>query len=238
VTGGQFGRRYFQVRIGRIAVLPDILDLERIADDAGSDLVPEKPFKQVLVDRERTLREHRIPEFLELLEDFVIEAGVVVIGPGEDDDADAILPLELIEHLACAPLNVGFVRQERRECRIHRASILLWRQPQNRCPRLEHLVTEQLLVSEVHERAQILDPQFLEDVALFCEGRLGRSRRHGHGGARVRSLEMRERRVQHVDHREEDAVELLLGMLGEQQLFTDSSAQLATATDPLCIPDT
>jgi hypothetical protein len=48
----------------------------------------------------RVLGEDRIAELLELFEDLVIDARVVVIGPAQHDDAQPVLALELPQSLA------------------------------------------------------------------------------------------------------------------------------------------
>ena len=63
-------------------------------------LVAEEPPEHVVVDRQRVLREDRIAELLELFEDLVVDARVVVIRPAEQHDAEPVLALELVEHLA------------------------------------------------------------------------------------------------------------------------------------------
>ena len=70
-----------------------------LADHAGAHFLAEQPLQQVFVQRQRVLREDRIAELLELIQDLVIQAGIVVIGPAQHDDADAVFALQLIEHL-------------------------------------------------------------------------------------------------------------------------------------------
>ena len=48
----------------------------------------------------RVLREHRVAELLELFQDLVVDAGVVVIRAAQQHDAEAVLALQLLQHLA------------------------------------------------------------------------------------------------------------------------------------------
>jgi hypothetical protein len=139
VPGGELGRPHLLVGIGRIAVLPDVLDLQRIADRARADLVAEQPLQQIGIHRQRALREDGIPELLKLFENLVVQPGIVVIRPRQDDDADALLALELIEHFARAALEIRFVGQKLTEAGLHRTLILLFREAEEGLPRLEQL---------------------------------------------------------------------------------------------------
>src|SRR5262249_34684918 len=142
-----------------------VLDFERIADGARTDLIAEQTFQQIGIHRQRTLREHRVPELLKLFENFVIEPGIVVIWTREDDDADTFLAVELIEDLARAPLNVRLVREQLAKRDLDRSLVLASREPQQGTPRVEQLLTEQRPIREVDERAQVLDALLREDVA-------------------------------------------------------------------------
>ncbi len=67
---------------------------------AGANVVAKQAPDDFVVNRQRTLREDRIAELLELLEDVVVEAGIVVIRPSQQDDADAVLGFELLQDFA------------------------------------------------------------------------------------------------------------------------------------------
>ena len=69
-------------------------------DLAGFDFGSEETPDHVFVDGERVLGEDGITEFLELFEDFVVDARVVVIRAAQDDHAEPVFALELLEHLA------------------------------------------------------------------------------------------------------------------------------------------
>ena len=68
-----------------------------------SHVVAEEAPDDVVVDGQRVLREHRIAELLELFQDFVIDAGIVVIRPAQQHDAEAVFALQLLQHFAAAP---------------------------------------------------------------------------------------------------------------------------------------
>ena len=67
---------------------------------AGFDLIAEQPPEDVVVDRQAILREHRVAELLELLQNLVIDAGVVVIRPAQQHHAEAVFALQLFQHFA------------------------------------------------------------------------------------------------------------------------------------------
>jgi hypothetical protein len=50
--------------------------------------------------KSRALREHGITQLLEFLEDLMVDARIVVIRPGEHDDADPVFALELVQDVA------------------------------------------------------------------------------------------------------------------------------------------
>ena len=69
-------------------------------DFAGLDLRPEEPPDDVVVDRQAILREDRIAELLEFLQDFVVHAGVVVVRAAEQHHAQAIFAFQIGQHFA------------------------------------------------------------------------------------------------------------------------------------------
>src|SRR6202042_3666489 len=90
----------FVVGAARVGILPSVSDVERTGNDAGANFFAEQALKEVVVKRQRVLREDRVAELLELVENFVVEAWVVMVGTRQHDDSNAILALELVEHLA------------------------------------------------------------------------------------------------------------------------------------------
>src|SRR6266567_8560892 len=89
----------FVICAARIRILPGITDIERAADRSGSNFFAKEAFEHILVQRQSVLGENWIPEFLELLQDLMIQARIVVIGTSQHHDTDTILALKLIEHL-------------------------------------------------------------------------------------------------------------------------------------------
>jgi hypothetical protein len=81
MPGCKLRRPYLVVGARRIAVLPNIADIQRMRDQPRSDLIAEQAVQYVLVDRQRALREHRISQLLELLHDLVVQSWIVVIHP-------------------------------------------------------------------------------------------------------------------------------------------------------------
>src|ERR1700704_3327269 len=83
---------------GGVASLPHVRDVERMLDYAGANFFSEEALQQVLIERKCALRKNRVPELLEFVEDFVVQSGIVMIGPAEHHNADAVFALELVEH--------------------------------------------------------------------------------------------------------------------------------------------
>src|SRR5215469_4005531 len=210
---GELGGPHLVVGAARVGVFPGIIDFQRARDHPGSDLFAEEPFEQVFIERKRVLRKDGVTEFLELIENLVIESRIVVIGAGQHDDADAVFAFELIEHLPRTLANAGFVFVQRRESRFHRAIVFLQRKPEDWLPGLQHLVGEELAIREVEHWIDVLQIVFGEDVIF-----LGERGFHGfwsgrHGRAGIRAGNFKEGRMQNVVHRKEDDVERLFAML-------------------------
>src|SRR5574342_365651 len=92
-----FRRPYLARRVLAVSVLPHVRDRHRMRDVARTNLVSEQTPHHVVVDRQRVLREHGIAQLLELLEDLVVYAGIVVVRPPEYHHAQPLLALQLIE---------------------------------------------------------------------------------------------------------------------------------------------
>jgi hypothetical protein len=54
----------------------------------------------------------------------VVQPRIVVVGPGQHHDADAVLPLELFEHLAGALLDVALELLQLLEADVDRPDVL------------------------------------------------------------------------------------------------------------------
>src|ERR1700745_3871731 len=96
----KLGRPDLVICTGGIGVLPHVSNIEWILDYARANFVTEQPVKNVFVDRQRALREDRIAELLELLHDFVIYAGIMVVRTTKHHDTDAVLALEHVQRFA------------------------------------------------------------------------------------------------------------------------------------------
>ena len=94
-----------------------------MADRSGPHLFAEEPVEQVFIHRQRVLRKDRVAEFLELFQDLVIQPRIVVIGTAQHDDADAVLALELVHHVAGPLLNARFVVMKGLKTRVHGALV-------------------------------------------------------------------------------------------------------------------
>src|SRR5262249_13835031 len=130
----------FQVRVRGIAVLADVLDFERIADGAGADLVAEESLQEIGIRRQRALRKHGVAEFLELLEDFVVQPGVVMVWPCEHHDTDALFAFQLIEDVPSASLDIRLVREQFTERGLDGPLVFFFGESEEWPPRLEQLL--------------------------------------------------------------------------------------------------
>src|SRR5215472_17459846 len=139
---GELGGPHLVVGAARVGIFPRVIDFERAADHTGSDLLAKKPFEQILIDWKGVLRKDGVTEFLEFVENLVIESRIVVIWACQHDDANAVFAFKLIEDLPRTLANTGFVFAQRGESRFHGAIIFLRRKPEDGLPSLEHLVGE------------------------------------------------------------------------------------------------
>src|SRR4029453_17223455 len=146
------------VRAGGVAVLPDVLDLQRASDHARPYLVAKQPLEEILVEWERALREDRIAELLELLEDFVVQPRVVVLRTGQQHDSGALLTLELIEPGARPTAEGRFIGRQLAEADIDGPRIFLLRQAKQGLKCLEELLGEQLGIGKIEQRVEVRDP--------------------------------------------------------------------------------
>src|SRR5579872_5060728 len=132
MSSRKFRRPDFVICTARVRVFPGVGNVEWATDDAGAHFFAEQAFQQIFVNRQSVLRKNRVPEFLELVEDLVIQTRVVMIGAPEHDDADAIFPLELIEDLASFTANTCLVILERGKSRLNSSLIFVGRETEKR----------------------------------------------------------------------------------------------------------
>src|SRR5438876_801195 len=125
MPGRELRRPHFVIGARRVTVFPDILDLERAADRAGADFPAEQTLEQVLVEGQRALGEHGIPELLELLENLVIQPRIVMVRTGEDDDPDSVLAFELVDDGARLCAYARLVGVQLAEAHLDCASVFL-----------------------------------------------------------------------------------------------------------------
>src|ERR1035437_5030014 len=223
-----FGGPDLAAGVFAVAVFPDVADGQGAGALAGYHFGTEETPDDVVVDGQAVLREHRVTELLELFQDFVVDAGIVVIRTAQQHHADAILALQLFQHLAglAAHGDVVEVLQGAVAGR-HGALVLLGAEAEDILEFLVHLAFEEVRLGEVDERVQETYAAFLEHVAFLDERGFDGGRRGGDGGTGSRGLHVRERAGEAIDHREEDDVERFLSVRAIQQIVDVRDAQLA-----------
>lgn len=97
VAGDEFGGPDLARAVFGEAVAPDVVDFEGAFDFAGLHFGAEEAFQVRGVGGEALLREDGVAELLEFNADLVVDAGVVVVGPPEHDDAQAVFGFECAE---------------------------------------------------------------------------------------------------------------------------------------------
>src|SRR6185437_5812514 len=187
--------------------------------DARLHLVAEQLPDNLLIYGQRVLREHRIAELLELLQDFVIDAGIVVIRPAQQHDSQAVFGFQLLENFArLAAHNVVRELVQRLQALLHGAIVLFFAQAQNVLPVVIHLAMSDLVLVESNEGVLPDDALLLEQVGFLGESRLHRCRGRRHRGAGAAGLGIFQKCWQGINHGEENDVELLLGVDDVQQI--------------------
>src|SRR5215471_7395334 len=214
-----------------VAVLPDIVDAHGMRRFAGQHIVAEEAPDDVVVDRQAVLREYRVAELLELFQDFVVDAGVVVIRAAQQDHAQAVFALELLQHFAGSAAHGHVFEVVRRAVTLlHSALVLFGSQAEDVFELLVHLPFEEIGPGKVHEGVHEPYALFLKQVAFLGERGLHGCRRGCHGGTRAAGLHVAQRAGEAVDHRKEDDVERLLGVHPVEQVVDVGDAELAGET--------
>ncbi len=189
--------------------------------------VAEELPEDIVVDRQAILREDRVTELLELFEDFVVHAGIVVIGAAQQDDAEPVFALELFEHFAGGAAHGDVVEDvEGAIALFDGAMIFFRRQAKDVLELFVHLALENIGVGEVDEGVDEADALLFEEIAFLGERSLDRRRRGGDGGAGTAGLQALEIAGEAVDHREEDDIERLLGVDLVEQIVDVRDAEL------------
>src|SRR5258708_22972648 len=104
MVGREARRPHLLRAVDRVVLRPDVIELERRLDDALLELLLVVAVEVLAVLRDRTDREDRVPEDLELLRDAVVEARVRVVRAADHEDRDAGLGLDRLEDGAALPL--------------------------------------------------------------------------------------------------------------------------------------
>ena len=206
MPGREFGGPDLMVRAGRVGVFPNVVDIERMLDRSRPHFLSEQPLQQVLIQRQRALREDRITQLLKLVHDLVIQTGIMMIGPSQHHNADAIFALQLIHGFPGLPLDALFIVFERFEAGLNRSFVFSPGNPKYRLPRLEQLISQQLSIGEVEDRAHIRNAGIGKDVVFL---RVGSFHCLGGGCDRGTGIDPRkvyQRRMEHIDHGEENHV--------------------------------
>ncbi len=169
--------------------------------------------------RQRALAEDRVAELLELVQDLVVQARIVVVRTRQHDDADAVLALQLVEHLASllADLLLVLVVQLRSANSTAR-SFSSGLSPSSGSKHANICCANSFLSARLMIGSRNVTPCSAKTSISFVKAAFTVSGRRGDGRAGVRALQLHELGGQHVEHREEDQVELLLERLDHQQV--------------------
>src|ERR1035437_5960625 len=228
VAGHVLGGPHLTAGVFAVTVLPDIVDGQGSGAFAGYHFGTEETPDDVVVDGQAVLREDRVSELLELFQDFVVDAGIVVIRTAQQHHADAILALQLFQHLAGLAAHGDVIEVlQGAVARFYGALVLFGAEAEDILEFLVHLPFEEVRLGEVDERVQETYAAFLEHVAFLDERGFDSGGRGGDGGTGSRGLHVRERAGEAIDHREEDDVERLLSVRAIEQIVDVRDAQLA-----------
>ena len=172
-------------------------------------------------------RENRVAELLELFQDFVVHAGIVVIRAAQQHHAELVLALQLFQHLARRAAHGHVVEViERAIALLDGARVLFGREAEDVLELFVHLPLEHVGLREIDEGVEEAHALLLEQVAFLGERRFHRVRSSGHGGAGAAGLDVLQIAGQAIDHREEDDVERLLGVHLVEQVVHVRNAEL------------
>src|ERR1017187_6783065 len=204
-----------------VGILPDVVDGQRMRTFSRCDIIPEQAPDNIVVDRQAVLREDRVAKLLELFQNFVVHAGVVVIRTAQQHHTQAIFPFELLQHLARSAAHGHVVKVvEGTVALFPRLLVLFGRQPQDVFELFVELPLQQIGLGEVDERVQETDALFGEQVAFLDERGLHRFGRGRHRGTATAGLNVVQIGGEAIDHREENDVERLPGVhLVEQVVY-------------------
>ena len=161
----------------------------------------------------------------------MIDAGIIVVRPAQDDDANAVLSLEFLQDFPALRTQdlilklvlclVAFLQRPR---------ILFPGEPEHVGKLVIHLFDEQGRFSRIHKRVAEQDVAFLEDIPFLGERSLHRFRRGGHSRAGAMSLHVLHVTREIVDHGTENDVEWLLLVVNVQQVMDVRDPHLGRET--------
>ena len=145
----------------------------------ATHFLAEQPPDDVVVDRQAILREHRVAELLELFQDLVIDAGIVVIRPAQQHHAEAVFALELLQHFArrAAHGDVVEVLAARDSPASTARLFSSGERPRMSLNSSNICRSKRSGLREVDEGVQEPDALLLEEIAFLDERRLHRLRR-------------------------------------------------------------
>ena len=156
---------------------------------SGAEETPD----DVVVDRQAVLREDRVAELLELFQDLVVDAGIVVIRAAQQHHAEAVFALQLFQHFAGCAAHGDVVEIVERAIALlrRRACSLPAMRPRMSLNSSYICRSKRSGLREVDEGVQEPDALLLEEVAFLGERRLDGFGRGGDGGAGAAGLHVR-----------------------------------------------
>ena len=169
----------------------------------------------------------RVAELLELVEDLVVDARVVVVRAAEQHDAEPVLALELLQHLARRRAQVALEALERRVAGLHRPLVLLARRARGRpsTPRTSASRTAGARRGSRRCRGSGCPSPRTGRLSLMKAALTASGVAVTVGQARLSCVFFRSD-GQRVDHREEDDVERLLRVRLVEQVVHVRDAEL------------
>src|SRR5580658_3225702 len=84
-----------------------------MTDNSGPNFFAEQTLEQIFVERQSILRKDGISQLLELLHNFVIQAGIMMVRASQHDDADTVFAFQLVHYLASSPADAALVVGQR-----------------------------------------------------------------------------------------------------------------------------
>ncbi len=136
---------------------------------------------------------YRIAALLQLFQYAVIQPRIMMVRTRQHHHADAILSLQHVKDGARALMDGVLIFVPCFKTFLNGPFIFFFGKAQQRLPALQHLLSEELAVGEVHQRVKIADVVLGEDIDLLGVGRLDCLRRHCNSGTGVAGASAYER---------------------------------------------